>query len=122
MEDKGKSKTNEEEEEHKVAKFLLNHPNFVEKYLLNVEDTSQEESPLASITKKLQELCQNVKDQQQPEGCANGKHHHQLLQHKVCQVWIWGPFLYLTYNFICQSWQNSFEEFAKGTTFLQIKE
>ena len=75
------SSQTEGEEEQRVAKFLLNHPKFVEKYLLNVVEG---QSSLASITEKLQHLCQNDVTPPPPPGrCANGKQ-----QQQQCELYI----------------------------------
>ena len=71
MRQSGEGATDGGEEEQRVAQFLLNHPKFVEKYLLNVADGGGQFT-LASITKNLQHLCQNDVSSS-PATCTNGK-------------------------------------------------
>ena len=47
----------EKKEIQQVAKFLLNHPKFIEKYLLNVEPGKI--SSLDNIKRRMEELCKS---------------------------------------------------------------
>ena len=52
----------EKKEIQQVAKFLLNHPKFIEKYLLNVEPGIAQISSLDNIKRRMEELCRSPID------------------------------------------------------------
>ena len=49
----------EKKEIQQVAKFLLNHPKFIEKYLLNVEPGIAQNCSLDNIKRRMEELCRS---------------------------------------------------------------